>query len=511
MSQHRLIYNSDGTNIFIVSSTPEQIYRHVDEVANSQVTTFMICPNGGQVLYYPSSVGEMYGSKLSDEELEAYPNALRMARNLRRLVARGYDPIGLVVNRCREKGLETFITFRMNDLHDINNPQSPLVSDFYREHPEWHLNEPDWGWGGLAPNFAIPEVRDHRFQEIQEVVERYDIDGLELDFQRFPHYFSHKPGVAESHIPDMTELVGRIFEMLNRVGRERGKKILLAVRVPSTLEGCRRIGLDPVNWYKQGWLDFLTVAPFLRTLFKMPINEFKMAMPGLPIYATIEFTAEYVASSYQRIMTPEMYRGAADSLYACGADGISLFNMFCSREYGQRSWEPPFEVLRQIGDPETLRNTERLYIVDQRSDFDQYVDVVPPLPKTLKSDEKAFFSIMIKTPPTRSEKAMLHIKMSEAPPMGKRGKYGYESVDNTIYVDFNGVSLSPSRTPPGYLFYHYNLDTSRDFLVPNWIFRTGENVVSLTASFQWTVTNIELAIIPIRCYHGYNARVTPET
>ena len=46
----------------------------------------------------------------------------------------------------------------------------------------------------------------------------------------------------------------------------------------------------------------------------------------------------------------ETYRRIARELWDAGADGIMLFNFFTTREYGAESWEPPFEVLRELGD-----------------------------------------------------------------------------------------------------------------------------------------------------------------
>ena len=61
----RFIYNSDGGNIFIDKEppmTPEDVYTYVDEVADTQVTTYYICPNYGMPLIYSGQVTEIVGS-----------------------------------------------------------------------------------------------------------------------------------------------------------------------------------------------------------------------------------------------------------------------------------------------------------------------------------------------------------------------------------------------------------------------------------------------------------------
>jgi hypothetical protein len=44
----------------------------------------------------------------------------------------------------------------------------------------------------------------------------------------------------------------------------------------------------------------------------------------------------------------------ARHLWADGADGVYLFNFFTTREWGKEAFEPPFEVLKEIGDPRTV-------------------------------------------------------------------------------------------------------------------------------------------------------------
>ncbi len=351
-ARHRIIYNSDGTNIFIEHAPPmrpQDVYRYVDEVVGTDVTSFFICPNAGQNFYYPSKVGDLLGRTASDERWEqirktAYDRSAggrpggwsleRAAENLRLLVDAGHDPIGLVVDRAREKHLETFITFRLNEVHDVDRPDSLLLSRFWREHPSWRVGGP--GWNGGALNFAVPEVRARRLAELRECCERYAIDGLDLDFQRFPSYFP--PGTGPAHIPTMNAWVREVREMTREIARKRGRPLLLSARVLARPEPCTAAGLDPATWAREGWIDFVTVSHFLHNDFPLPVAEFRRLVPdGIPLYASIE--VEPTADAYLRI---------ADRLRRDGADGLMLFNFFTSREQGR---EPPFDVLKRIGPP----------------------------------------------------------------------------------------------------------------------------------------------------------------
>ena len=84
----------------------------------------------------------------------------------------------------------------------------------------------------------------------------------------------------------------------------------------------------------------------------MPVYEFKAVCGEKPVYAALEYTLGW------RKMTPENVRAAAAALYDMGADGMYLFNYFCSRE---EKLEPDFGVLKDIAHPETLAGKDKLY------------------------------------------------------------------------------------------------------------------------------------------------------
>lgn len=374
----RFIYNSDGGNIFIDKEPPmqpEDVYTYVDEVADTQVTTFFMCPNFGMPLLYPSAVTEMIGTNLGEDRLqEIYEvgkirgkktTTERGITNLHALVEAGHDPVGLVVDRAREKGLEVFITWRLNEIHDVQNPDSLIVTKFWREHPEWRVGthgdpilplfkeiiggSPEHrvhpivaSWFPGALNFAIPEVRALRLAELRECCERFDMDGLDLDFQRFPIYFPQDEG--DKHVAVMTDWVRSVREMTQEVGAKRGRPMQLSARILARPEQNLGIGLDPVAWANEGLVDFLVVSHYLRNDFSLPIGEFRKQVPAsMPLYGSIEVEPK-----------TDTFRDIARQMWDDGADGILLFNFFTTRE---NKGEPPFELLNELGDPKTIKST----------------------------------------------------------------------------------------------------------------------------------------------------------
>jgi len=385
--QQRFIYNSDGDNMFIYAPPPmsaDAVRAYIDEIAATQVTTLFICPQVGMAANYLTQVGDMLGVNVTPVEAKRIQergateraSLERAAMNLAGLAAAGHDPLGLIVERAREKGLEVFVSFRLNEVHAVDKPDdfpsSLIISRFWRAHPEWRVGTPGdklpqvyldilgpnvhpvvASWLPGALNFAVPEVRAQRLAELREVCERYPVDGLDLDFQRFPIYF--RPGTESENVATMTAWMHEVRAMTRDVARKQDRPLLLSARILAKPEQNLAIGLDPAAWVDEGLIDFVTVSHYLRNDFRLPIAAYREILPGVPIYASIE--VEDKAKPYKLYGTVEVkdavdaYRTIARDLWADGADGILLFNFFTTREGGR---EPPFGLLRELGSAETI-------------------------------------------------------------------------------------------------------------------------------------------------------------
>ncbi|MAT14463.1 MAG: hypothetical protein CMJ46_04250 [Planctomyces sp.] len=350
----------------------EDLQGYVDEVVGTGVTTFFASPNWGMLMSYPTEATEMIGSQLTEEERKAYLEIgkekeltfERAIANLYGIYAAGHDPFQVMIDRAREQNLEVFISYRPNEIHDVQNPDSMIVTSFWKEHPEYRVGtigdeinplfaeiiggSPEHrvhplvaSWFPGALNFAIPEVRAQRLAELRECCERYPIDGIDIDFQRFPIYFPQDEG--PQHLDTMTNWMREVREMTREVGTKRGRPILLSARILARPRQNLAIGLDPVTWAQQDLLDFITVSHYLRNDFALPVDEYRQQMPAtLPIYASIEVEKE-----------ADRYREIARALYDKGADGLMMFNYFTRREGGE---EPDFSLFKELSDPAMLKS-----------------------------------------------------------------------------------------------------------------------------------------------------------
>ena len=351
----RVLYNFDGDSCMSrradskepVAINVNDLKRFIREVAfkGSRVDTVLVCINA-QVMYYPTKVGTMRGTQSTPAEREKW-SAYEKQRfaNMNAFYDSGVDPYAVMLAEAKRRGCEALLTYRMNDDHGDDF----LLTKFLADHPDWRLGTVRYHGKG-AMDFARDEVRDYTFKLIEEAVRRYDCDGIELDFNRFPSFF--KDQTVVERVRKMNSLVERVRTMLDRVGEERGRRLVLGVRAPSnfgdtppTPETAKNLGCDIQLWTEKGWVDFVAVSEFLHERGNLPIAKWKQAISAVPVYGGIECAKV----DGDKNLTPDQYRYAATELIKAKSDGIYLFNFFTSREEGEAAYEPPFEVLRDLG------------------------------------------------------------------------------------------------------------------------------------------------------------------
>jgi hypothetical protein len=255
----------------------------------------------------------------------------------RGLFEAGVDPLAEIAGWCRKHDVECFWSMRMNDTHDSNGEDyAPLIlatSSLKRDHPDWLLGSPERrprhaNWS--AVDYGRPEIRDLAFRYVEEVCTGYDVDGIELDFMRHAAFFA-APARGEQATPEelaaMTGLLRRIRRMADEAGSRRGRPILLAVRVPDSLEYARAIGLDLEAWLGGGLVDLLVTTSYIH------LNpwEYSVALGrrhGVKVYPSLDECRFADPEARRERRTVEAYRARAAAAWAAGVDGIYLFNYF---------------------------------------------------------------------------------------------------------------------------------------------------------------------------------------
>jgi len=370
----RLLLDNDGSNFFLGAMTEDIEGSVAEAVAEcpENVTTYLLCAGAG-THYYPTEVSRVVPR--ADRLLAAH--------------ARGKDPFGMFLEALREAGKETFITLRMNDVHHPDKPDAGNIPRIKVEHPDCVVDieavrEKRGGWMAHCLDYSRPEVRAYFLGIIGELAERYEFDGLQLDWMRFPRHLSGAPEEVWEKRECLTEFTAAVRDILRAGGRRR----LLAARIPPHPAGWRFMGLDPAAWTRRGLVDFLVACPFLTTDFHMPIGEMRRALGEgrVPIYGGFDFAFG------TQVHTPESLRAAASGLYACGADGVYVFNFPCWRE---RIGSVPYHWLKGLETPESAAAKPLLFAVAHRRRRVAGADLPAPLPAALPAGGALAFELFV--------------------------------------------------------------------------------------------------------------------
>lgn len=505
-TKFRYIHNNDGTdllgNLWFGKRplTVEDLHACVDMIADSPVTTYMMC-TGSDFFYYRSKYGRVLGDDLNGtlkcgDDSAAYHAFKNYYTNHLRLEEAGTDLIRETLNRAKEKGMEAFITYRMNDLHfsDTTMPCPIHCSDFWMNHKEYWLRDGSQGYlSEGALNFAIDEVRKHKYDVICEQLERYEmIDGYELDFMRFIVYFHSDSG--RHYAPLMTDLVKKIRAKVDEISVKRGKKILLAVRIPITLEACTDKGLDIKEWIRQDLIDFLTIGVHWTGETAMPVRKFREDYGSeipIPVYATIDDGGFRPREFYSN----GMMRGAASHALAQGADGIYLFNYYLSEYVAAGKKGVPEEgglvcrirttdLMQELATLQTLEGRNKTYsLSDGRPQYK--VKPITSLPLPVASEKTSQASIFIgDRMQTRPEEVILFLRTNQSA---------------ILEIKVNGTLIKEQRAEYTSLY-----DRNRGlkegekeyaYLIPATAIRYGDNEISFrTETDACTVTRLDITL-----------------
>ena len=485
--QRRIIFNNDGCDVLYYPKAEPLaltnfLAKRTAPLAGTQVDTISYCTisSGFGFFTHRTRAGTVLARQPGDFGLQ--PAMRNVAQEL---IDAGTDCLQAVTAFAHANKMECFWSMRMNDTHDAaHRPDKPflLYPQLKVEHPGWLVGEPvkrtPFGrWSSV--DYAQPEIRDLAFRFIEEVCRNYDVDGIELDFFRHLCFFKStatggRASLAERDL--MTGLLRRVRAMTEEVGLQRGRPLLVLVRATDSTEFNRDMGLDVERWLQEGLLDMLATTCYFR------LNPWQNSVAlghkyGVPVYPCLSDSRVKDENRFRR-SSVESYRGQALEVWAAGADGLHLFNLFDVAG-------PHSPIFKEVGDAQALRSLPRLYFATVRdgrpeqwlADGSKYSTLpllTPAHPATLTAGKPLKLDLWLGEDGTKPAGAQvtLHAFM---PGLGAPG---------AVACKFNGHELADGKLEKGWL------DLAVD---PAWL-KPGANAIELavrpqqaTAELPWTV------------------------
>ena len=385
MTKPRLMFDHDSRHTLIYLYEPpiykDQIEAAVDELAGTPVDALMWTLGEGRTMLHNTKVGEQWG-----HNVEKWPHHVfhRAHRNLQKLIAEGNDPLDIICKKAHEKGMLLYPNLILNQGYSPpgGDPRSSNFR-FENRHLEIGFNKDmDESLPGKTYlDFKHQEVRDERFAIINEVLENYPVDGLELNFNVFAPVFFH-PSEAEDGRKIMTEWVRKVYETVKKSGSNRE----LAVCIPADIDRALAAGLDPQEWISQGIVDvvigqqFSIAGPPDSTANFRPLIE-ASENTNCRIHGAI---SSQLMSDRMQLPSIEMVRAIASNYYMQGVDGLYLAHWFAYWPY-----RPEFyEILRELPHPDIIAPKDKIYFVPTESQIpvneSSYGKIEKQLPAALK-------------------------------------------------------------------------------------------------------------------------------
>jgi len=358
MSERKLIFYDDARHyhyyIYEPPMTLAQATATIDAVAGTGVDTFVWGPGLGPTVFYESQKADVFAEHL---EVIGDVASWRAYENSMDLIKRGLDPMRLMVERAHQLDMDFIPSYRLTHSSDPKDMDNAHNWKFKIDHPEWVLkgdSEEDSRKNGF--NWIYPEVRKERFDILEEAVNKYDIDGLELDLTFDPYYFESYE--VESNMSVLTSFLKDLRNVSEEASVKKNKKISIGARIFPSLKANSDAGFDLVKWVDLELLDFLVPNVYSH----IPIDpNFKFdwvldicSKKSVKVYPAL---GSIIGANRERYAGLEYYRAAAAAYWDRGVDGLYIPWFPWPIESEQR------QILREIGDIDVISEKSKRYYV----------------------------------------------------------------------------------------------------------------------------------------------------
>jgi hypothetical protein len=475
----------------------------VDKVAGTGVRIYQLgLLTGNVAAMHRSRILDPYASTLK----EPYKiHMWRLLQNIRALAEQNTDFLQVIINRCRQVDIEPHASFRVNDPHMTyknvyrvrpNLGPSRASTDDERRSYEIPYKQRSGAGNAKFPNeylfpdlrspwieahrdlwlqdgtldFGHQEVRAWKLAVLRELLDNYDIDGLELDFTRIRPFFRDEEKQKGAGL--MTTWVEQVRQLVDAKGKKRGRPLRLTVRVEFDPEVNRAEGLDVEGWVRKGLVEIICLGVIGDATPDAPADWFiqRCRGTGCLVCPSLEGMFYWVGDALGAVRTAslENVRAAAAAYYLAGADGLQMFN-FCAVD---KPWD--HRIVEELAEPERFAFADKHYV------FTLWPGALMCLRDPWESKLLLYNDEEQASLPVRLGDDFERARSFEVRPVGKL-KLQVDALNrkDDLLVSWNGVTCSPRpESQNQFAWDSFSVDTVY-FDVPNEALRQGENVLQI--------------------------------
>ena len=343
----------------------------VDQLVEAGVDTLFYSagPEGG-VVQYDSRVAAKWGDNVA---LWTHEIFYRAARTLHQLVADGHDPMKLLCDRSHEKGIwfmPAICVCILGGDRAVDNGMG-RISDFVYNHPQYQVGpdddprakKPARFFGPKRMSFLHPEVRKERFLICEELLSRYETDGIELDlsidndFGPFCRF-----GEVGRLAPILTQWISELRAVANKAEQAQGRRKRIYVRIPAGPPASWEVvGFDVSTWVSRKLVDGLVCLTTYRPMLDqdMDLAAAVKLTRGTQCRVLAGFEGN-LGRQLESSATAPMIWAAAANAYDRGSDGFGI----CEGMWAPNGWpwvSEDYQTLRLLGHPDLLATAKKIY------------------------------------------------------------------------------------------------------------------------------------------------------
>ena len=319
----KVIFDNDGGDAAKLAqgTSPEELIEARTKPAlDAEVDTYIYTTGWGfGIGLHDSNVGSVLRTKdghLSDSLVDDFAQD-------------DTDCLRIISEYVKQRGTEFFWGMRMNDTHDAG------YGNVFMPENEFKNGNNDVMFGAgikhgavTAVDYLDERVRSFGVAYIMDVVDRYSIDGLFLDFFRHPIFFRTNARGEDATAEEreaMTLFMTQVIEELNKRRIENDTYYIVSIRVPDSVEYCKAIGIDIEGWLDSGFIDILYTTSYLH------MNDWNYSAElghrfGVPVYPSLDETRVRCELPRHKRNRVSGYYGRIMNVWASDCDGVFMFN-----------------------------------------------------------------------------------------------------------------------------------------------------------------------------------------
>ena len=176
----------------------------------------------------------------------------------------GYDPLQFIVDECHRRGMECHAWIVTIPVGKVSEPR---FKEFKRKHPKLARSIKEDGF----MNPENPETGDYLADICAEVTQKYDIDGIHLDYIRYPETWPKKGAKPHERRLNITSIVRKINQAVKSLKpwvklscSPIGKSGDLSRYASGGWNAYNAVSQDAQGWLRDGLMDQLYPMMYFR-------------------------------------------------------------------------------------------------------------------------------------------------------------------------------------------------------------------------------------------------------